>query len=286
MARMSSRIFRSDLLAGKTALITGGATGIGASIAREFGHLGANVVIASRKPDRIAAAARGLSEETGREVHGIPCDIRDRDAVAALVDGALVKTGRLDILVNNGGGQFFAPAATITPRGWDAVVATNLTGTWNLTQAAANKWMLQNGGRIMSITMNTVRGFPGMTHSTAARAGVEGMTRTLAVEWATHKIQVNCIAPGVIASSGLKTYPDAENMIAEVQREIPSKRLGTCEEIAWCAAWLAGPSGDYVTGQTIIVDGGRTLWGKTWPIPDPDKLPPVVLPMQPWETED
>jgi len=286
MARMSSRIFRSDLLAGKTALITGGATGIGAAIAREFGHLGATVVIASRKPDRIAAAAQGLSEEIGRPVHGLPCDIRDTEAVAALVDGTLERCGALDILVNNGGGQFFAPASTISPGGWDAVVSTNLTGTWNMTQAAANKWMLQHGGRIMSITMNTVRGFPGMAHSTAARAGVEGMSRTLAVEWAAHNIQINCIAPGVIASSGLKTYPDAEAVMAEAQREIPAKRLGTCEEIAWCAAWLAGPSGDYVTGQTIIVDGGRTLWGKTWPIPDPDPLPPIQIPVQPWERED
>ena len=154
MATMSSRIYRSDLLAGKTALITGGATGIGAAIAREFGHLGANVVIASRKPERIAAAAEGLSQEFGRPVHGIPCDIRDRDAVAALVQGALDHTGRIDILVNNGGGQFFAPAATISPRGWDAVVGTNLTGTWNLTQAAATGWMLEHGGRIINITMN------------------------------------------------------------------------------------------------------------------------------------
>jgi len=283
---MSSHIFRSDLLAGKTALITGGATGIGAAIAREFGHLGADVVIASRKADRIAAAAAGLTEETGRTVHGIACDIRDRDAVAALVDGTLERTGQLDIVINNGGGQFFAPASTISPRGWDAVIATNLTGTWNLTQAAATKWMLDHGGRIISITMNTVRGFPGMTHSTAARAGVEGMSRTLAVEWASHDIQVNCIAPGVIASSGLKTYPDGVAMMEEAQREIPAKRLGSCDEIAWCAAWLAGPAGAYLTGQTIIVDGGRTLWGKTWPIPDPDPMPEIHIPVQPWDTED
>ncbi len=283
---MSSRIYRSDLLAGKTALVTGGATGIGAAIAREFGHLGANVVIASRKPERIAAAAQGLSKEVGREVHGIPCDIRDRDAVAALVEGTLEHTGRIDILVNNGGGQFFAPASTISPRGWDAVIGTNLTGTWNLTQATANAWMLQHGGRIINITMNIVRGFPGMTHSTAARAGVEGMTRTLAVEWAAHNIQINCIAPGVIASSGLKTYPDAAAIMEEAQREIPAKRLGTCEEVAWCAAWLGGPAGSYVTGQTVIVDGGRTLWGKTWPIPDPAQMPPIDIPVQPWEEDE
>jgi NAD(P)-dependent dehydrogenase (short-subunit alcohol dehydrogenase family) len=286
MILMSSRIFRSDLLSGQTALVTGGASGIGAAIARELGHLGANVVIASRNEERIATASAGLSTELGRTVHGIPCDIRDREAVGALVDATVDRTGRLDILVNNGGGQFFAPAAAISPRGWDAVVATNLTGTWNLTQAAANRWMLQHGGRIISITMNTVRGFPGMAHSCAARAGVEGMSRTLAVEWAAHNIQVNCIAPGIIASSGLKTYPDAAAVMEQAQRQIPAKRLGSCEEIAWCAAWLASPAGSYITGQSIIVDGGRTLWGETWPIPDPDSMPPIQIPVQPWETSE
>jgi citronellol/citronellal dehydrogenase len=282
---MSSRIFLPGLLKGRCALITGGATGIGAAIAREMAHLGADVVIASRKQEQIDRAAAGLSKEAGRKVHGFVCDIRDRDAVDACLDKVMDATGRLDILVNNGGGQFFCPASAISPRGWDAVVATNLTGTWNLTQAVANRWMLQNGGRIINITMNTVRGFPGMAHSVAARAGVEGLTRTLAVEWAQHDVQVNCIAPGVIASSGLRTYPDAEALIAESRSEIPAKRLGTCEEIAWHVSFLASPAGDYVTGQTFIVDGGRTLWGKTWPIPDPETPKPVEIPVQPWEEE-
>jgi NAD(P)-dependent dehydrogenase (short-subunit alcohol dehydrogenase family) len=272
-------------LEGQTVLVTGGGTGIGAAIAREMAHLGANVVIASRKQDRIDRAAAGLSEECGRRVVGLCCDIRDRDAVDRCVSGALDAFGSLDVLVNNGGGQFFCPASAITPRGWDAVVNTNLTGTWNLTRAAADGWMLQHGGRVINITMNTVRGFPGMAHSAAARSGVEGLTRTLAVEWAQHRIQVNCIAPGVIASSGLRTYPDPASIIAEAQREIPAKRLGTCEEIAWAAAFLASPAGDYVTGQTFIVDGGRTLWGQTWPIPDPDEPAKTEIPIQPWEHE-
>ncbi len=282
---MTSRIFSPGLLEGQTALITGGGTGIGAAIAREMAHLGADVVIASRKKDRIERAATGLSKESGRSVLGVACDIRERDAIDACVQQVLDHTGRIDILVNNGGGQFFCPASSISPRGWDSVVATNLTGTWNLTQAVANRWMLQHGGRIINITMNTVRGFPGMAHSVAARTGVEGLTRTLAVEWAQHRIQINCIAPGIIASSGLRTYPDAESMIVEARREIPAKRLGTCEEIAWTTTFLASPAGDYVTGQTFIVDGGRTLWGKTWPIPDPDDSKPVEIPVQPWETD-
>jgi NAD(P)-dependent dehydrogenase (short-subunit alcohol dehydrogenase family) len=286
MLFMSSRIFRDDLFQGTVAIVTGGGSGIGAAIARELGQTGADVVVASRKPERIAAAAKGLSKELGRPVLGVPCDIRDRDAVDALMDATLERFGRIDILINNGGGQFVSPAQFITPNGWDAVVATNLTGTWNLTQAVANRWMVDNGGgRIINITMNTLRGFPGMAHSCAARAGVEGLTRTLAVEWAFANIQVNCIQPGVIASSGLRNYPDAENMVRQAQQQIPAKRLGTVEEIAWATAWLASPAGQYVTGQTITVDGGRELWGETWPIPDPEPMPAWHIPVEPWEEE-
>ena len=201
-----------------------------------------------------------------------------------LVGGVVDQLGRIDILINNGGGQFFSPAQFITPNGFDAVVATNLTGTWNVTQAVANRWMIENGGgRIINITMNTNRGFPGMAHSVAARAGVEGMTRTLAIEWAFANIQVNCIQPGVIASSGLRNYPDAETMVRTAQTQIPAKRLGTVDEIAWSIAWLASPAGAYVTGQTITVDGGRSLWGETWPIPDPEPMPEWSIPVEPWE---
>jgi NAD(P)-dependent dehydrogenase (short-subunit alcohol dehydrogenase family) len=284
---MPSQIFRPDILSGSVALVTGGGTGIGAATARELARMGAEVVIASRKPDRIAKAAEGLSAELGQTVHGIAADIRDREAVNTLVETTIERCGRIDILVNNGGGQFFSPAQFISANGWDAVVATNLTGTWNLTQAVANQWMLGNGGgRIINITMNTSRGFPGMAHSVAARAGIEGLSKTLAIEWAFANIQVNCIQPGVIASSGLRNYPDAENMVRSAQQQIPAKRLGTVDEIAWAVAWLASPAGHYVTGQTITVDGGRSLWGETWPIPDPEPLPEWQIPTEPWEEDD
>ena len=133
--------------------------------------------------------------------------------------------------------------------------------------------------------MLTQRGFPGMAHSVAARSGVEAMTRTLAVEWAGRGVLVNAVQPGIIASSGLRNYPAGIVLAQETQREIPLKRLGSCEEIAWMVAFLAGPAGAYITGQTLIVDGGRTLWGRTWPLPDPEPLPEVVLPTNPWEEE-
>jgi len=280
---VSSQIFRSNLLAGQVAIITGGGSGIGAFIAAELGRLGATLVIASRKKERIEAAAEKLSALLGAEVTGLVCDIRDRDSTAALTTAVLEKFGKIDILINNGGGQFMMPAELISPRGWDAVVSTNLTGTWNLTRAVADAWMLKNGGRIINITMLTRRGFPGMTHSVAARSGVEAMTRTLAIEWAGYGIKMNCVQPGVIASGGLRNYPDGENLARSIQAEIPMKRLGTCDEVAWMVAFLASPAGNYITGQILTVDGGRELWGNTWPVPEPSELPEVDLGSLPWE---
>ena len=280
------QLFRNDVLTGKVAIVTGGGSGIGAGIVRELAHQGATVVIASRKADRIARAAKGLSEELGAPVLGIPCDIRDRDAVRGLVEGTLAAHGRIDILVNNGGGQFLAPAQMIRDKGWDAVIETNLTGTWNLTRAAADAWMLENGGRVVNITMLTDRGFPGMAHSVASRAGVEAMTRTLAIEWAQHGVRMNCVQPGLILSSGMNNYPDGGELARQTQAEIPLKRLGTVQEVAWLVAFLAGPAGNYITGQVLTLDGGRTLWGRTWPIPDPPELPTVTIPSEPWERTD
>jgi NAD(P)-dependent dehydrogenase (short-subunit alcohol dehydrogenase family) len=282
---MSSQIFRDGLLDGKVALVTGGGTGIGAAIARELGRLGATVVIASRKADHIHPAAAGLSAELGTTVYGEVLDIRDRDNVRAVIDGIVARHGRLDLLVNNGGGQFMSPAEAIRDKGFDAVIATNLTGTWNVTRAAADAWMLAHGGRVVNITMLTKRGFPGMAHSVAARSGVEAMTRTLAIEWAKNGILLNCIEPGLIASSGIHNYPNGVAMMTEFQRFVPAKRLGTTDEIAWLVAYLASPAGDYVTGQTWVVDGGKELWGDAWPIPDPDVMPEVVVPTEPWETD-
>jgi citronellol/citronellal dehydrogenase len=280
---MSHPIFKSDLFKDKIALVTGGGTGIGAEIAYQFAILGAKVIIASRKEEKLQRAAQGLSDLTKGDVTGIACDIRDRESVDSLVQTVVNTHGKIDILVNNGGGQFMSSAEHIRPKGWDSVVATNLTGTWNLTQRVAQVSMLKTGGSIINITMLTHRGFPGMAHSVAARAGIEALTQTLSIEWALKGIRINCIQPGIIASSGMRNYPHGELIAAQTRPEIPMKRLGTCSEVAQLALFLASDSASYITGQIWAIDGGRSLWGRQWPLPNPKEMEPVVIPTWPWE---
>lgn len=279
----AASVLRDDVFIGKVALVTGGGTGIGVATARQLGRMGADLVIASRKDSNIGPAAKGLSAELGREVLGVVCDVRDRGAIDALVAATLARFGRVDLLVNNGGGQFFSPAETITPRGWDAVVATNLTGQWGVTQAVAKAWMLDHGGAICNVTMLSRRGFPGMAHSVAARAGIEALSRTLAVEWAGRGVRVNCVAPGLVASSGFRNYPEGVVDLQAFQRRVPLKRFATAEEIAAGIAFLLSPAAAFVTGQVLTMDGGQSLWGDIWPIPEPEGEAEVRLPREWWE---
>lgn len=283
---MPSRVYRDDLLEGRVAVVTGGGTGIGAGCARELTRVGAKVVIASRKEANLRRAAEGLTAELGVEVAAEPCDIRDREAVARLYRNVLDRFGRVDILVNNGGGQFLSPAEAIPPRGWDAVVATNLTGTWNMVRGAADTWMLEHGGAIVNVTMTCHRTFPGMAHSAAARSGVESFTRTVAVEWASRGVRVNCVAPGYILSSGFRNYPPDPNLFRGAVASVPMKRFGTVDEVAGLVTWLVSPAAAYVTGQTWTIDGGKELWGDFWPIPDPETWPDMTIPREPWEEEE
>jgi citronellol/citronellal dehydrogenase len=262
-------IFADGLFQGQVALITGGGTGIGLATARVLARLGARVVIASRRVEVLETAARELAGLGGGEASVLahPCDIREPAQITALVDAALARFGRIDHLVNNAGGQFPSAAESISPRGWDAVVRNNLNGTFYVTREVANRAMIpQRGGRIVNVIAQIFRGFPGFAHTGAARAGVENLTMTLAVEWAQHRINVNAVAPGIIKSSGTVRYPP--ELLEAGRKQTPQKRLGSEEEVASAIVYLLSRDASFVTGATLYIDGGARLWGANWPIPD------------------
>jgi citronellol/citronellal dehydrogenase len=261
-------IFAPGLFEGQTALVTGGGTGIGRATALLLARLGARVVIASRRLEHLEPTARELAAVSGEErVLHRTCDIREPAEVAALVGAALDRFGRIDHLVNNAGGQFPSPAEQISPRGWDAVIRNNLNGTFYMTREVAARAMIpQKAGRVVNVIAQIFRGFPGMAHTGAARAGVENLTMSLAVEWAQHKICVNAVAPGVIQSSGTGKYPP--ELIEMGRRATPLKRVGNEDEVAASIVYLLSPAASFITGATLYIDGGQRLWGQIWQIPD------------------
>jgi citronellol/citronellal dehydrogenase len=257
-------IFAPGLFAGQVVVVTGGGTGIGRCVAEETGRLGARVAICGRRQEKLDAARAEL-EALGIEVHAQSCDTRKEDQVAAFVDGVLGAFGQIDVLVNNAGGQFPTMAEHLSPKGFEAVVRNNLFGTWNMTQAVATRALIkQKRGRIVNVIAQIARGFPGMVHTGAARAGVENMTKSLAVEWAQHGIRVNAVAPGVIKTSGTEQYPPA--LLEMGRRATPLKRLGRDEEVSHLIVYLASRAADFITGQSFYIDGGQSLWGDIFAI--------------------
>jgi citronellol/citronellal dehydrogenase len=258
----SQRVFAPGILKDQVAIVTGGGSGIGLATAQEMVRLGAHVAICGRNAEKLEAAARQL----GGGVLAAPCDIRKADDVTAFVKQVVERFGRVDILVNNAGGQFPSPAQHISPNGFLAVVNNNLVGTFNMTREVANQSMIPNKrGRVINVIANIYRGFPGMAHTGAARAGVENLTMTLAVEWAQFGILVNAVAPGIILSSGTAQYPP--QLLERGIAETPLKRAGTVDEVAASIIFLASPAAQYITGETLRIDGAQSLWGHTWEIP-------------------
>jgi citronellol/citronellal dehydrogenase len=268
-------IFRPYLFAGQTIVITGGGSGIGRAASHELASLGAHVVLAARKQERLEQVREEIVR-AGGSASAYACNIRDEAQVAALFEAVLAERGAVHGLFNNGGGQFLSPAAQITLRGWQAVIETNLTGTFLMCREAFRSAMRERGGAIVNMLVENSRGFPGMAHSAAARAGVENLTRTLAVEWAHAGVRVNAVAPGLIRSSGLETYGEAARpMIEQTRQDIPFKRLGTEAEVAAAVTFLLSPAAAYISGATLRIDGAGSLWRKTWAIDDHDSAPPV-----------
>ena len=256
--------FRPSLLAGRVAIVTGGGTGIGRAIAEQYAALGARVALCGRRIEPVTELAEALRAK-GNEALAASVDIRNPDAVNDFVRVVMESWGRVDILVNNAGGQFPSPAQLISPKGFEAVVRNNLLGTFNFTHAVANAAMIpQKGGSVINIIANVMRGFPGMAHTGAARAGVDNLTKTLAVEWALHHVRVNAIAPGTIRSTGTDRYPP--ELVEKAERTTPAGRLGTPNEVAHAAVFLASDAADYITGATLYIDGGASLWGDIWEI--------------------
>jgi len=247
----------------RAAIVTGGGTGIGRASALALHRDGFGVVIAGRRAEPLEATR----ELIGDACVVYPGDIREPEVSAGLVDACMERFGRIDCLVNNAGGQFTAAAEDITPGGWRAIRRLNLDAPWFLTQAVAKRWMIPNrGGRVISVVLCPERGIAGMAHSSAARAGMGALTRTLAMEWGRHGIALNCVAPGWIDTEGVRGYGlDLDDVAAQV----PMKRLGSAAEVGDLIAYLASPAAGYITGQTIAIDGGVDLTSSGWEPPQP-----------------
>jgi citronellol/citronellal dehydrogenase len=234
----------------RAAIVTGGGTGIGRATARALHRDGCRVVIAGRRPEPLEVTRQLIGDDCAVVVG----DIRESEVADRLIDICLELHGRVDILVNNAGGQFTAAAEDISPNGWAAVRRLNLDAPWYLTQQVAKRWMIANGGgRIVSVVLCPTRGIAGMVHSSAARAGTEAVARVLSLEWGRYDIGVVCVAPGWIDTEGMRQYGDDLDELAKL---VPMGRLGTAEEVADTIAFLTSPQARYITGQTIVIDGG------------------------------
>ncbi len=257
-------VYRDDLLKGQTFLISGGGTGMGKAMAFLAARLGANIVICGRTPEKLAATQASLEALTGHKPMTVAMTIRDPDQVEAMLDQVMARFGQIDTLINNAGGQFPQDAIDFTRKGWLAVMDLNLNGTWWMMQEAAKRWVAAGKpGNIVNIVATTERGMPQVAHCCAARAGVIYLSKTLSTEWAPHRIRVNCVAPGIVETEGFAVYPD--EALERFHLANPMKKRGDAWDVAESVMYLSSPSGKFITGEVINVDGGQNQWGVNWP---------------------
>lgn len=262
-------VYRDDLLKDQTVIITGGGTGMGKAMAFLAVRLGANVVLCGRTATKLEEAQAAIEQLVGKRPTVVAMSIRDPDQVEGMLDAVLERYGRIDTLVNNAGGQFPQNAIDFTRKGWLAVMDLNLNGTWWMMQETAKRWVAAgNPGNIVNIVATTERGMPQSAHCCAARSGVLYLSKTLSTEWAPHKIRVNCVAPGIVETEGFGVYPD--EALKRFHLANPMKQRGDAWDIAESVIYLAAPSGKFITGEVITVDGGQNQWGVNWPAGIPD----------------
>ena len=267
-------VFASGLYAGQRVWVTGGGSGIGRAVAHELASLGADVVISGRSADKLERVAAEIREDGGRCAWRA-FDIRDDEAVKANVADVIASEGIVHGLVNNAGGQFPAPMMAISKRGFEAVVANNLTGGFLMMRELFIQCFQQHGGAIVNMTADFRNGMPGMAHSGAARAGMSNLTMTASFEWASSGVRVNAVAPGWIASSGMDTYGGAmKAMIPKLKRHVPLRRLGLEAEVSAAIVFLLSPAASFITGVTLQIDGGASLGSPLFPSVDHDRSVP------------
>lgn len=259
-------VFASDLLRGRRALVSGGGSGIGFAIAWLFARLGASVVLCGRKEDRLQAAVAQMAQ-FNLAAEYVVLDIRQPEEVEQVMDD-LFAAGNLDLLVNNAGGQFPQPAIDYSPRGWQSVIDTNLNGTWYMMQAAARRWRDgDHPGAIVNMVVVTDDSMHGVAHTCAARAGVITLSQKLSVEWAPYNIRINCVAPGVTDSEGMRVYSDEAR--AQFHNANPLRRACSIWDIAQACVYLSSEAASFVTGEVLHLDGGSRHWGELWTHPRP-----------------
>jgi len=259
-------VFRPGLFDGRVVWVTGGGSGIGRCVAHELASLGALVVISGRTQAKLDAVAAEIAEDGGR-CDTVAFDIRDEDAVKANVAAVIAKHGPVSGLVNNAGGQFPAPLLAISKKGFDAVVANNLTGGFLMMRELFNQCMQQHGGAVVNMTADFRNGMPGMGHSGAARAGMSNLTATAAFEWAHANVRVNAVAPGWIASSGMDTYGGAmKSIIPKLKQHVPLRRMGVEAEVSGAIVFLLSPAAAFITGVTLQIDGAASLGSEIFPL--------------------
>ena len=259
-------IFKPDLFAGQTLIVTGGGSGIGRCTAHELAALGAHVVLVGRKPEKLQAVAMEIIEDGGH-ASWHTCDIREEDAVRQLVKKLVEDHGSIQGLVNNAGGQYPAPLASINQKGFETVMRTNLVGGFLMAREVFNQSMSKSGGAIVNMLADMWGGMPGMGHSGAARSGMDNFTKTAAFEWGYAGVRVNAVAPGWIASSGMDTYEGAFKAVIPTLREhVPLKRIGTESEVSAAIVFLLSPAASFISGSTLRIDGAASLGSRAWPL--------------------